>query len=325
MARIFIDGFEGGDVSFWTAENTAEINSSRAGRTGAYCTHVGFGRLKFTLPTAKSELYAAFRYSPAAFNDYSGTVFQFMSGTTKLGVIRQAGERKLQAYRGDGDALLGTATTTLATDGTWYLIEVHYVPHVTSGTFQIKINGILEVDVSGVQTAPSTTSINGVWLHDQNFSIDSYFDDFILDDAAWIGNSKIQKISPSGAGNSTQWTPSTGDNYACVDEIPASDADYVSSNTTGHLDLFAAENLSGTIGIIKCVQMQARAKYEGAPTPTHVQLALRSGGTDYFSADKTPGGSFSNIGNIWETDPATAAAWTESGVNAMEIGIKATA
>jgi hypothetical protein len=121
------------------------------------------------------------------------------------------------------------------------------------------------------------------------------------------------------------WSPSTGDNYACVEEVPASETDYVKVNAIGNIDTYAAGNLVGTVGSVKCVQVQALAISEGAPTPTRLQLVARSGAVDYFSADILVPATSATLANIWETDPATAAAWTEGGVNAMEIGVKAVA
>ena len=147
----------------------------------------------------------------------------------------------------------------------------------------------------------------------------------MIDNAAWPGNTKIQAIKPAGAGNSTQWTPSAGDNYACVDEVPPSESDFVSTNTIGHLDLYAAGDLVGTIGSVKCVQLQALAKAEGSPSPHNLQLAVRTNGADYFSGDKAVPSSSTQLSNLWEANPATAAPWQEAEVNAMEIGMKAVA
>jgi len=122
------------------------------------------------------------------------------------------------------------------------------------------------------------------------------------------------------------WNPSTGSNYACVDEKPPSETDYIAVNHIGNVDTYAAGNLVGTIGQVKCVQLQALAIVEGEPTPTNLQLAIRSGGADYFgSSHAVPNTASTQLASLWPTDPATGLAWTESGVNAMEIGVKAVA
>jgi len=64
---------------------------------------------------------------------------------------------------------------------------------------------------------------------------------------------------------------------------------------------------------------------EGSATPQNVKLAVRSGGTDYAGADKAVPTTAATVASIWETDPATSAAWSESNVNAVEIGVKTAA
>lgn len=148
-------------------------------------------------------------------------------------------------------------------------------------------------------------------------------DNIILDDANWIGDTKIQAIHPTGAGTTTQWTPSAGANYTCVDEIPAVDTDWVETNTINLTDTYASSNLTGVIDNIKCVQVQARSMKEGAPTPLNIDLVVNSAGTDYLSTDKAVQSvTYKPIYFIWETDPATATPWLEATVNAAEIGIK---
>lgn len=154
----------------------------------------------------------------------------------------------------------------------------------------------------------------------------AYFAVFRLDDSDWIGETFIQAVIPTNQGTTNDWDPSTGFNYQCVDEVPASDTDYIKTNALNEIDLFVCNDLTGDIANIYCVQVQARAVKVGDPIPQNLQLAVRSGGGNYFSGDKelsavTPIPTF----NPWSVNPATATSWTESTVNALEIGVKAVA
>jgi hypothetical protein len=110
-----------------------------------------------------------------------------------------------------------------------------------------------------------------------------------------------------------------------VEEIPASDSDNVTVNSNDQVDTYAAGNLTGSIGSVVCVQVQARAVKEGASTPQNLALVVRTGGTDYPSADKAVPTVAKSLCNLWETNPNTAVAWTESDVNGAEIGIRSRA
>lgn len=52
------------------------------------------------------------------------------------------------------------------------------------------------------------------------------------------------------------------------------------------------------------------------------RIVLRRGGTDYESGDLVMADSCAYFEQIRETDPSTAAAWTQSGVDAVELGAK---
>jgi len=326
MARIFIDGFEAGDVKLWDLINNATAAAPVSGMDGSYCLDVNaLGEYAQKTVPEKSEYYAAFLYQCTQSTNLCN-IIAFRNGTTVLGWVRFVSGSSIRAYRGSGISNVLADGATPLIHNTTYLIEVRYKPHST-GVFQVKVNGLLEIDYSGNTTpgAATITNIRLAYYGVTPYYGAAYYDNFILDDADWPGNTKIQAIVPTGAGNSTQWTPSAGANYECVDEVPPSEADYVATNTIGHLDQFAAGNLVGTIGSVKCVQVQALAKTDGAPTPTNLQLAVRSGSADYLSGDKAVPSASKQLWNLWETDPATAAAWSESGVNAMEIGVKAVA
>jgi hypothetical protein len=53
-----------------------------------------------------------------------------------------------------------------------------------------------------------------------------------------------------------------------------------------------------------------------------LQLALRSAGTTYFSATKALDFGYGAFGNVWETNPATSAAFLSSEIAALEYGVK---
>ena len=327
MARVFIDGFEAGDAKLWENVSGATVSAaSTYGMDGSYCIYMAeYQYITKTLPSA-SEYYLAFIYRPTNTNN-TLNIMQYFSGATQIAMLtRNVSTYVLEARRGaGGGTLLASSATTLIVN-TNYLIEVRYKPADSGGVFQVKINGALEINFSGDTTDGATTidslrfgcSPNSTWGW-------MAYDNIIVDDAAWIGNTRIQAIVPTGAGNSAQLTPSTGNNWACVDEKPPSETDYVSTNVVDQLDTYAAGDLAGTIGTVKCVQVQTLAKAEGAPTPTNFKLAVRVGGTDYLSTNKPPLTISKQLYAVWETNPNTAAAWTEAGVNGMEFGVKSAA
>jgi len=326
MARIFIDGFEAGDLKLWDIVfGTPVLASSISGMDNTYCMQMTTSAQQYVSKnlTAATEYYIAFRYRPSGV--YSGQrLIVFYNGTTKLGSVRRNNSTLVLGVYSSGDGLLASSTAQINTNTT-YLIEIRFKPNTSGGIWQVKINGVLDIDYSGNTGNASNINKLSIGAADGTPPTYAYFDNIVVDDAAWPGDTRIQAIKPTGAGASTQWIPSAGNNYDCVDEIPPSETDYISTNTTGDLDQYAADDLTGNIANIKCVQVQALAKAEGAPTPNNLQLVVRTGGSNFVSGDKEVPSVSKQLYELWEDNPNTLAAWLESEVNAMEIGVKAVA
>src|SRR3990172_7953604 len=139
-----------------------------------------------------------------------------------------------------------------------------------------------------------------------NGTFTQYYDDIVFDDAAYPGNTKIAGLIPNGAGFSSQWDPSAGLNYQCVDELPPSDADFVSTNVVNEVDTYALSDLPSEAATIKCVQVHCRARKEGSATPQNINLAVRTTGGDAYSADQALESSFKPHINHWENNPGTS-------------------
>jgi len=330
MTRIFIDGFENGDCGLWDPTSVATIASTSVeGFKGTYSAYLNSSdkNLIKTLSSSYAELYFAFKVYGAGdgvdnnlltLKDSAATIIASVSRNDTTGFL----ELRTGNYAG---SLLDTGTVSIA-NGATHLIEVRYKPLNSGGVFTLKIDGVEDATYTGDTTA-GLENVQAFILSDitGNCNFNGYFDDVVVDDADWIGNTYIQAIVPTGAGTTTGWTPSTGANWSCVDEVPAVDTDYVSVNTADAIDTYATSNLTGTITSIKSVQVEARIAYEGTPTPTHIQLGIRSSDTDCFLTDKSPALSLGRVSRLMEVNPATSLAFTESTVNSTEIGIKATA
>ena len=319
MAREFIDGFESDSLTLWVSTGGSLDTASTYGMDGSYCAILQ-STINYKVVTARDAYYMSFLMRSATSG--CNVAVNIGNGTTVLGRVHFTTTAGIKAYRDDGVTLLDTGDTILNINTT-YLIEAYYLPKTDgTGSFIVKVNGVEEINYTG-QTSNSALQIDRVTIVVPANSC--YLDNFILDSSDWIGRTKIQAIVPTGAGTTTQYDPSTGSNYACVDELPYSDTDYISTNTPDEIDTYATGNMTGDVGSVKCVQLQARTKYEGSSAVTKLDLAVRSGGTNYFSADKTLTTSYTTESNLWETNPNTSTAWTETTVNAMEIGVKAKA
>lgn len=140
----------------------------------------------------------------------------------------------------------------------------------------------------------------------------------IAADESTIGM-RLATIYPSGAGATTDWTGT----YTEIDEIAYSDADFVNSSTNGQIELVTGTAPALTGYVVRAVGISARAK-RGSSGPANLRLILRSGGTNYDNgADIALGLGYGAYEAIWETNPATSAAWVNTAISALQYGVKA--
>lgn len=227
-----------------------------------------------------------------------------------------------------------TAGTVIATgtpnfvDNTWMYVEAKATIHDTTGSFTLKIDGTTAVSFSGDTKNAGTAPELSQFVYGGNNSSTLIDDAYLLDTSGpapyndFLGDCKIETLVPNGAGASTQLTPSTGNNWAAVDELPASATDYVGSATVGLKDTYAFTDLTTTSGTVFAVQVGVAALKPDAGVAAITPLSRTSGGTEQ---DYTT--EYINASLTWYhtgpriTDPS-GSPWTIASVNSSQFGVK---
>lgn len=177
----------------------------------------------------------------------------------------------VRAYR--GTTLLGTGSIGLSTSETH--IEVLVYSHVSDGVVQIKINGTLVLDLSGVNTGGADiTKIR--WGSASN---GTYRDNLYISDQ--FEGELISILSKPSSDDSVQFTPSTGtDNYAMVDETGEDgDSTYVYSGTVGHKDVYGFSDVPAGY-VVKGVSVVTTARKSDSGVRT-LQVIANQDSVDY--------------------------------------------
>jgi len=228
--------------------------------------------------------------------------------------------------------IIDTSVTALLVD-TWYHIEL--VAQVSNST---TIECILKVDGTTILTLPTSTDtmiaggLTGIRLG--KFGIPSmtcYFDSYYFMDQdgstnnTFLGDCVVEAILPDGNGYNSDFDGSDGnqvDNYLLVDEAdPDDDTTYVEDDTVGGIDSFTYAAMSETPATIFGVAVTTMAKKTTANARTIKQIA-RPVSTNYTGDEHTLSESYACFQDIWEDNPADAAAWEEADVNGAEFGVK---
>lgn len=334
MARIFIDGFENGSYTLWTRPpaNNGVSSSTKYGHNYAADLQSCLDYALLTLSTTYTTIYFQMRFRINALPVVVSNIlisFSNSSGSWQACLAMNT-SGKLYAIRGGKDGTtLATGGTTISAN-TWYLLEGKLVIDSSSGIFQVKLNSVaspLEIDYSGNTQGAADSIIKYVRIGDgwdgANGISHLYIDDFVLDDAEMPGGTTIQGLQVAGRNVANQWTPSSGFNFDCVDEIPPSDVDKVSATSVDLVDLYPVTSPVQGCGTIKCVQVAARSYLTGSPTPTKVKVVVKTHDTEYDSDALNPSTGLANSRCVLHaTNPNTSSAWTFAELQALMIGMK---
>lgn len=218
----------------------------------------------------------------------------------------------------------------------WYWMEGKLGIDPTNGYFQLYVNGNLEFDLSGINTARTGNDYadrmvlsysDAVWTTPESYM--KYDDLYMLDNdgdtLSYWGDIRILDLAPTSDGYYNQFSPSTpGDNFPMVDERTANDSDYVTASSTGSLQTFYYEDLPVNAALVRAVIHGVRlAKTDAGPR--FVRSIQRQDGTDYERVDTDTSVPLTPETFLFyePTNPATGNDWTVADVNSnAEFGIK---
>lgn len=275
----------------------------------------GFAFKAVTLPSGNEELIAESRTS-AGVTQWSLTI-------TSTGVLK--------LYQGRAGSLLATGTTVIGS--TYVYIEVSM--NNTSNAYNVRINGVSEISgtnasiniVTGQLTLGKMFNINGR-------TVDFYYDDVYVDTAGTFrGKVQVKRLVPNAAGTNSAWTAGTGaKTFAEVDEVPpesdGTDASYIEAAATDDNKATTFRVQSTTTGGIGGASILAVEGYVWAKTgsvsgTSTVSLRVNVGASNSDSTGMELLTSYQGVHRVLTTNPATSAAWTNAGVDTVEVGMTA--
>lgn len=255
--------------------------------------------------------------------------FTFIADGGTLGHVRvylSSATTLVAARGGIGSAGTSLATATVPTFlNTWRYIEAQVKISDTVGRVIVKVDGTTYIDFTGdTRNGGTSTNIDQVRQISLSNSNGFWDDTYVTDNlgslnAGFLGEIRIYESQPNAAGSSTQFTPSSGANYAAVADL--SDTTYVSSPTVGQRDTYNTVDLPSSPTSVLAVVVNSRMAKTDAGAAS-AKAAIKSSSTVAYGATRTLVAGATQFTDIFETNPATGAAWTAAAVNAMETGVE---
>jgi hypothetical protein len=139
----------------------------------------------------------------------------------------------------------------------------------------------------------------------------------------FLGVKCVATIFPNEVGSETQWTPSAGDNYTCVDDVVMDDdGTYVQTAGAGNFDLYGYEDLTedeieeGIVGI----QINTDVRRTQTATYDLYQPSQLSGTRSDGAASSVTSDTFITKTRVMEKDPSNVA-WTLANLASTQFGV----
>lgn len=230
---------------------------------------------------------------------------------------------------GSADVVQWQYNSNTGASPTWVNIGSAYVATGSPAIYDI----IVTLNVSGTHnlqfvmnnsslfTLPFTninlTNLAKAGCYNNNNGGTGYSQMMITQDWSTVG-AFVKTIRASGLGTYSQWSGT----YTDVNEVVVSDATYNQATSNGLMQSYAMGDITLPAGfVIGGLRQCIRVKNDGATSPLNVDSLLRTAATDYTSANLPGVGvAFGPTGFRYDVNPDTSVAWTQAGINAVELG-----
>lgn len=241
------------------------------------------------------------------------------------------------AIAGTGGTYLGQTTGPVLVANAWQHIEVKVYIHDSAGTVEVRVEGVPVLSLTGIDTKNSaSTTVDQINLHGlktlAGTAMQFHWKDFIIWDSSgssnndFIGPCQVITLLPDGD-NSFNWTPSTGSTgYNLINEgfEPDDESSYISaSSSLPAASTFTLGNLPADVTSVKAVMPVVRARKTDGGDGT-LQVSMVSGASTGSGASRPITVAYTYWSDVIEVDPATAAAWTPTAVNAAKLKLDRT-
>lgn len=258
-------------------------------------------------------------YCPSAYIGWS----IYNSEGIQLTIV-PATDGAIKVYRGTSSGtVIALSSPGAFIFSTWLYIEFKITIDDAAGEIEIHINGDSEnpvIAATGLNTKNQATAD----MSAMHFSQTMYITDVFKDDTDFHGNVTIDTRYPDGVGTHTDMVASYGSNYACVDENGgANSTDYVETDTIGAIDTYTFADINVDGHVIHAVNHFTAAFQTDAGTVGYTPKTVIAS-TDYDGVEDNTTTDVVLRWYVQETNPATAAAWTESEINSTEFGVELT-
>lgn len=333
-ALLSITGMEGGTTECDNLTGTAAATTTQF-YTGARSfvsnpatTATGFCRMGAYAATgaadnySSAQVYIHFRFRvgllPGSNGDRLISARDTGTGIKARLFTNDAGDLSIKNTSG---VQIGATSSAVFATNTWYNV-CWAVANGAAAATEVFVDGVSKT--SGTGNLGTTNNGYTYFGKDGNTggnTVEFFYDDMWVDDTACLGETAVVgTLRPTANGTIQNWTGGTNaSDFNEIDETTPSGVDYVATTGAGtFLGQFNLTN-SAVSGTIAGGMFMIRAR-EATSGTTNTTYAFWSGSSVASTTGINLTTTAATVGKYQNTDPATAAAWTTSAVDALQAG-----
>ena len=340
MSLLFFDGcgeyYGSGDMAkVWTDVANSPAVVAAAGRNGGNA---------IVIANSNETITAAIQDSGTVFMGF-GMRKETLTAFTILDILSPTNQQLKFELTAAGaitvdrrtSTFLGSTADSLITAQNFHYIEIHMVIGAgTAGSVMIKLDGMEVLNLASINTAGDpfgSLDIAAIRFAGHTEADGTRFDDvYICNDQGpapyntFLGNIRIDAVVPDADGTTTAlgstFPASPTNHFSKVDEpTPDSDSSYNENTAASQIDLYDYAALPVDAGPVLAVQAMMLGKRVESGDGL-ARLIARPTGTNFNGATKGLPGDYIYQKHVWENNPQTTNAWTESEINAAEFGVE---
>lgn len=235
-------------------------------------------------------------------------------------IVNSDGTWTFQRYVSAAFVTIGTTAASVLNNAAGVL-DFQIVRAASGGIFNVYLNGASIFTFTGNTNTDSLIGqlrFKGLVGASNEMNVSQ----IIIADEPTLGF-KCVTLTPNANGANTAWT----NDYTAIDEAVYDSADFIETNTVNAIETYGLSDIPAGLSTfnVKAVVVATRSSNDSGSTITDIQGAVRLAGVNYFSANMglTKDGNEYSVQAVFNTNPATAAAWTQAEVNGAEAGLRA--
>jgi len=331
MTVAISDGFDYGTLPYNVVDmnGTPVISGGLGGvsHTGPYCLSINGTSewARYAIPGTPDNIAIGcwlefYTYAHASFNGSCIWIRAHLTTGEYIDIRYNGTTHAFDAYV-DGN-LVDSGTNGMVNDGYWYNLQI-YIYVDNAGTIDTIHEGVADISYAG-DTLPvgAAAAIDYVYIWGA-LTLTWYIDDIVIGTGGQLGDRRVEYLTTTADTGVNDWSPSTGlDNYAMIDEAPASDTDYTYATTNTDEIEMDLEDWDDTDKTPVFVSALARAR-ESAATGEQLHVGVDSGGTDDTTLH-TMTSAWQYYRHYMPQDPdAGPGAWTDAAIDALLLRYEA--